>query len=144
MSNQSQHPVKSIIITFNGNKTYATQLTAYAGEVRVRSAEAKCNPDDPFVAYEGARIALARLYGVDPFPVDPEPKFEVGDLVRLNVTDTRRGMGEGSLCVVVDKAPNKMTPYVVRVLDDPENLNAPKYDVIVMPGEMSKIEEVKA
>lgn len=143
MINQSQHPVKSIIITFNGNKTYATQLTAYAGEVRTKVAEAKCNPDDLFNTYEGARIALARLFGIDPFPVDPEPQFEIGDIVRLTVDDKRRNMIEGALGKVVEKTPNKMTPHVVRVLDVEDWPSMKPFDVIAMPGEMRKVEEAK-
>jgi hypothetical protein len=92
-----------------------------------------------FTTYEGARIALARLFGVDPFPVDDEPQFNVGDIVRLNGEDRRRNMVEDALGEVVGRAPNKMTPYAVRILSD--GYARTPYDVVVMPGEMRLIEE---
>lgn len=66
--NESRTPCKSILITFHGNTTHATHLTGYDHDTRTKSACAKCHAGDEYSAYEGARIALARLYGVDPFP----------------------------------------------------------------------------
>lgn len=68
MSKKSLVPCKSVLITFHGDTTHATQLTGYDHATRTKSAWAKRNPDDDYNAYEGARIALARLFGVDPFP----------------------------------------------------------------------------
>lgn len=61
-------PCRSVLITFDGNTTHATTLTGYDHDTRTKSAYAKCHEGDEYSAYEGARIALARLYGVDPFP----------------------------------------------------------------------------
>ena len=74
--NKSAIPCRSILITFNGDTTHATHLTGYSGDVRTKSASAKCHADDAFNAYEGARIALARLYGVDPFPAPVKKELE--------------------------------------------------------------------
>ena len=74
--NKSAIPCRSILITFNGDTTHATHLTGYSGDVRTKSASAKCHADDAFNAYEGARIALARLYGVDPFPAPAKKELE--------------------------------------------------------------------
>lgn len=68
MSKRSRVPCKSVLITFHGDTTHATQLTGYDHDTRTKSAYAKRNPTDEYNAYEGARIALARLFGVDPFP----------------------------------------------------------------------------
>lgn len=76
MSKQSRIPCKSVLITFHGDTTHATLLTGYDHDTRTRSAWAKRNHDDPYDAYEGARVALARLFGKDPFPEAPmlQPK----------------------------------------------------------------------
>lgn len=93
-------PTRSIIIQLKGDVTYATMLSGYDGELVARHACARRNPKDEYNRYEGARIALARVLGVDPFPeteienvenkvvITPiKPKkdpyfFEVGDQVR--------------------------------------------------------------
>lgn len=68
MSKKSLTPCKSVLITFHGDTTHATQLTGYAHDTRAKSACSRRNPTDEYDAYEGARIALARLFGVNPFP----------------------------------------------------------------------------
>lgn len=70
---KSKTPCRSVLITFHGNTTHATKLTGYDHDTRTKSACAKCHKDDEYSAYEGARVALARLYGVDPFPAAAEP-----------------------------------------------------------------------
>ena len=81
MSKKSRVPCKSVLITFHGDTTHATQLTGYDHDTRTKSAYAKRNPEDDYDPYEGARVALARLYGRDPFPAETKPKaiksFEV-------------------------------------------------------------------
>ena len=84
---RSHTPCRSILITFNGDTTHATHLTGYTGDVRTRSARAKCHEDDAYNAYEGARIALARLYGVDPFPTPAPTIKEIKDFkIEVKVT----------------------------------------------------------
>ena len=139
---------KNILISFEGNVTRATLID---GDT-VSTATAKWNPADLYSSYEGARIALARLFGVEPFEVDDEPQFNPGDIVRLTVSDFKRGMVKESLGKVFWKSPNKMTPYVVRVLDEPRSMDTlcKKYgfapdskDVVAFAAEMRKIEEGK-
>ena len=146
------NPKKSILITFEGDTTRATLLTGYRGDTRVKTAFAKRNRADAYDAFEGARIALTRLFGRDPFPVDDEPKFSEGDIVRLKYTDPKRGFVKDALCKVFYKAPNKMTPYLAKVLDEPSNFdsaytrhanNGIGRDVVLFAGEMRKIEEGK-
>jgi hypothetical protein len=150
----SRTPTKSILITFEGNTTRATMLTGYTGDTRTKTAFAKCNPADEYNAFEGARIALARLFGLEPFfeEPNPEPQFEVGDIVRLNCSAENRGMVKDALGKVTYKAGNQMTPYLVKVLDEPSGRDSfiKRYshlsdckEVVVFPGEMRKVEEVK-
>lgn len=155
MKQESKTPAKSILITFEGNTTRATLLTGYHGDTRTKTTFAKYNPDDakhgmPYSEFEGVRIAVARLFGLEPFPVDDEPQFEVGDLVRINVDDYARSMHKAALGKVMRKAPNKMTPYAVKILDDDRaNLNPMMagllgfrpYETVVLPGEMTKVGE---
>lgn len=93
MKQKSRTPCKSILITFHGNTTHATLLTGYDHDTRTKSAWAKCNPDDEYDAYTGAKLALDRLFGKEApgNHLRPEPKktvapenecpFKVGDLV---------------------------------------------------------------
>ena len=74
MSRLSRTPCKSVLITFHGDTTHATLLTGYDHDTRTRSAWAKRNDGDNYDAYEGARVALARLFGRDPFPEVPAPE----------------------------------------------------------------------
>lgn len=151
----STEPKKSIHISFEGNTTRATLLTDYHGDTRTKTAFAKYNPDDakqglPYGEYEGARIAVCRLFGVEPFPKDDEPQFDVGDLVSLNFSSEERGLHKNAVGKVVYKAPNKMTPFGVKILDDPDGKlpcfakgYSPTPTKIVFAGEMSKLREAK-
>ena len=100
MSKKSLPPCKSVLITFHGDTTHATKLTGYDHDTRTKSACAKRNPADDYNAYEGARIALARLFGVNPFPemeneeAEPEKKplkFKTG--ARVRVVKARSNVG---------------------------------------------------
>lgn len=115
MSKRSRVPCKSVLITFHGDTTHATQLTGYDHDTRTKSACAKRNPTDEYSAYEGARIALARLFGVDPFPeqesvaapekpATPEKKpleYKVGARVRIVTPVANFGYTEGDVGTVV-------------------------------------------
>lgn len=115
MSKRSRVPCKSVLITFHGDTTHATQLTGYDHDTRTKSACAKRNPTDAYNAYEGARIALARLFGVNPFP-EPEKKeaapetpapekkpleYKVGARVRIVSPVASFGYAEGDVGTVV-------------------------------------------
>lgn len=115
MSKRSRVPCKSVLITFHGDTTHATQLTGYDHDTRTKSACAKRNPADEYNAYEGARIALARLFGVNPFPeqenvaapekpATPEKKpleYKVGARVRIVNAEDAVGYGNGHTGTVV-------------------------------------------
>ena len=113
MSKKSLVPCKSVLITFHGDTTHATQLTGYDHDTRTKSACAKRNPTDEYNAYEGARIALARLFGVNPFPEQekkeaapeapaPEKKLEykVGSRVRIVSATHANGYRNGDVGTV--------------------------------------------
>ena len=57
-----------ITITTDGRATLAMKATHRGEDIEVSTGMANCRPGDAYSEYEGARIALARLYGVDPFP----------------------------------------------------------------------------
>ena len=152
----STEPKKSIHISFEGNTTRATLLTDYHGDTRTKTAFAKYNPDDakagrPYSEYEGARIAICRLFGVEPFPKDPEPQFNVGDLVEVKINSAARGLDKNSVAKVEWKSPNKMTPYLVKVLDtphDPKNFSYIRpypepHNSVIFAGEMKLLREAK-
>lgn len=114
MSKRSRVPCKSVLITFHGDTTHATQLTGYDHDTRTKSACAKRNPADEYNAYEGARIALARLFGVNPFPEmenaaapeapAPEKKpleYKVGARVRIVNAEDAVDYGNGHTGTVV-------------------------------------------
>lgn len=109
MSKRSRVPCKSVLITFHGDTTHATQLTGYDHDTRTKSACAKRNPTDEYNAYEGARIALARLFGVNPFPEQenvaaPKKKpleYKVGARIRIVAPVANFGYTEGDVGTVV-------------------------------------------
>ena len=57
-----------ITITTDGRSTLAMKATRRGEDIEVSTGMANCRPGDVYSEYEGARIALARLYGLDPFP----------------------------------------------------------------------------
>lgn len=57
-----------ITITTDGRSTVAMKATHRGEDIEVSTGMTNCRPGDVYSEYEGARIALARLYGVDPFP----------------------------------------------------------------------------
>ena len=83
-------PTQVITITRSGNTVSANREDVYAsGEVNGCVALARCHPNDTFDFYEGARIALARAFGKDPFPKTEEeetsgktPQFRDGKWVK--------------------------------------------------------------
>ena len=78
---KKQIPVvtETITITRSGN-TVAAMMHTQEGESGTMNVQtATCNPKDKFSLYEGARIALARLFGQDPFPY-PDGGFKEGDI----------------------------------------------------------------
>lgn len=82
-------PVQTITITRSGNAVSANVTNWYEREVNGVTAVARCHPNDTFDFYEGARIALARAFGKDPFPKTEEeetpgktPQFSDGKWVK--------------------------------------------------------------
>lgn len=55
------------------------------------TATAACRPGDTYSEYEGARIALARLYGVDPFPKVENVGEEKGHWARVTRENCQKG-----------------------------------------------------
>ena len=90
MSEKKASSSATILIRLNGDETTATLIQVVFPTVRITRSIARRNPADAYRAYEGARIALARLYGQDPFPKQEEKpskkreRFKVGDLARVN------------------------------------------------------------
>lgn len=98
-------PTQAIMIEVSGNTVWAHVANAYGQHLKCVAGYAKCHPNDTFDFYEGARIALARAFGKNPFPKTDdaekpsgekaeektdviyhpkpmEPSFQVGDIVR--------------------------------------------------------------
>lgn len=61
-------PTQAIMIEVSGNTVWAHVANAYGQHLKCVAGYAKCHPNDTFDFYEGARIALARAFGKDPFP----------------------------------------------------------------------------
>lgn len=149
----STEPKKRIVVSFEGNTTRATLMTDYHGDTRTKTAFAKYNPDDakeglPYSEYEGARIAVCRLFGVEPFPKDPEPQFDEGDLVEVSINSPMRNLSKTSVAKVAWKSPNKMTPYLLKILDAPISnryvgQQPTPFDAIAFAGEMKLLKPAK-
>lgn len=68
-----------IVITTDGNETIAR---LYEGDKVIKSATAKCSPDDTFNFETGARMAFDRLFAEE--KKEEKPKFEVGKMYKYN------------------------------------------------------------
>lgn len=69
---ESMSPLTKIVVVTNGETTTAR---LYSGKELVKSAEAKCSPDDEFVFETGAAIALDRLLDREKKTEPEAPKF---------------------------------------------------------------------
>lgn len=111
---------QKIIITTDGETTLAR---LFEGKAIVKSAEAKCSPEDTFDFGFGARLAFERLMGrkgkVEPEPkLEPDkPKFKVGDEVKIVANSAGHGfkIGEVVKLVAGDASPFDFVAYY---LDD--------------------------
>lgn len=61
-------PTQAIMIEVSGNTVWAHVANAYGQRLECVAGSARCHPNDTFDFYEGARIALARAFGKNPFP----------------------------------------------------------------------------
>ena len=98
-----------IIIRLNGDETVASILDCEFGNGCNGQAVAKRNPKDEYDAYIGARVALDRLFGKDFFeehqedeaPKKAEPKFHLGDIVRITIPICTFGLYEKNDVAVI-------------------------------------------
>lgn len=122
MSKKKETKTATILIRLNGDETMAALLADGYRPDRVEIARARRNPDDTYDAYEGARIALARLYGKEPFPeAKPKPtkpqRFKVGDLARVKMPMNSFGLyDKGDLVKIMEVRPSG---YYVQVMGGP-------------------------
>lgn len=108
---------EKIIITTDGKTTTARR---YKGKELLGSAEAVCSASDPFDFTKGACVAFGRLTGyvhkpatIEEVEAKPEPKFKVGDVVRVKSnTQVDHGLAVGSLAVIYKVKPSTFYGYV--------------------------------
>ena len=67
-----------VTITTDGRTTLAMKASHRGEDIEVSTGLSHCRPGDVYSEYEGARIALARLYGLDPFPQEQDKPQEKG------------------------------------------------------------------
>lgn len=80
-----------VTITTDGRTTLAMKASHRGEDIEVSTGLSHCRPGDVYSEYEGARIALARLYGLDPFPkVENEPQ-EKGRWVKATRENCQKG-----------------------------------------------------
>ena len=80
-----------ITITTDGRSTLAMKATHRGEDIEVSTGMANCRPGDVYSEYEGARIALARLYGLDPFPKVENGSGEKGRWVKATRENCQKG-----------------------------------------------------
>ena len=87
MSKKKPIPLTGVVtITTDGRTTLAMKASHRGEDIEVSTGLSHCRPGDVYSEYEGARIALARLYGLDPFP-----KVEKGHWERATEENMKRG-----------------------------------------------------
>lgn len=83
------NPTQVITITRSGDTVFANVTDVYAREVNGMTGAARCHPNDTFDFYEGARIALARAFGKEPFQVENKTAdLETGRWVKAEIRKT--------------------------------------------------------
>ena len=96
----------TVTITTDGRTTLAMKASHRGEDIEVSTGLSHCRPGDVYSEYEGARIALARLYGLDPFPqMENEPQ-EKGHWEKA----TKENCKVGS-CVRVARAELSLNTY---------------------------------
>ena len=133
-----------ITITTDGRTTLAMKATHRGEDIEVSTGLSHCRPGDVYSEYEGARIALARLYGLDHFPQEAKPQeapipeapkpftpsFRVGDIVRLsegkNVFATKLKGKVGKVYEVWENPDLWITHYTI-VLNDGSGVPTRQY-----------------
>lgn len=88
-----------IQINRSGNKTIAYDPNTD------KKAIARCHPDDTYDEYLGAKIALDRLFGREPFPEPVEedkPEYYNGKVVLTNRVFKDIGFTKGKIYEIVD------------------------------------------
>lgn len=103
---------ETIVITNDGKTTTATLRN---GKTVLNKATSICCPTDEFSAYEGARIALARLFGEEAFSVPVKSDYTEMPTVetiseRLRVGDRVSYKGDTGTIIYDDKT---TCPYLV-------------------------------
>lgn len=115
----------TILIRLNGDETTATLIRDEFPTQTIRRTCARRNPADTYSAYEGARIALSRLYGKEPFPrskplpeLTEKVRFKVGDkaVVGKHTISPNGLYATGDRVAVTEVRP---TGYYVKVLNGP-------------------------
>lgn len=87
----------TVTITTDGRTTLAMKASHRGEDIEVSTGLSHCRPGDVYSEYEGARIALARLYGLDPFPQEEAKPQEKGHWEQA----TKENMKKGSRVRVV-------------------------------------------
>ena len=127
--NKKQYPIPAtIVIRLNGDETTAT-IMGDEFRTRITRTLAKRNPKDEYDAYIGARVALDRLFDKDffeeyqeddaPKKEDiPEPKFQVGDIVRVTCAKLACGRydtGDVAVVTEVNTHPVEFAQHTYRI-----------------------------
>ena len=80
-----------VTITTDGRTTLAMKASHRDEDIQVSTGTANCRPGDVYSEYEGARIALARLYGLDPFPKMENGSQEKGHWEKATEENMKKG-----------------------------------------------------
>ena len=81
----------TVTITTDGRTTLAMKASHRGEDIEVSTGLSHCRPGDVYSEYEGARIALARLYGLDPFPQEQDKPQEKGHWEKATKENCKEG-----------------------------------------------------
>lgn len=80
-----------VTITTDGRTTLAMKASHQGEDIEVSTGLSHCRPGDVYSEYAGARIALARLYGLDPFPKVENDSGEKGHWEKATKENCKKG-----------------------------------------------------
>ena len=105
---------QKIVITSDGKTTLAR---LYQNNSVVKTAKAKCSPDDEFDFEHGANLAYSRLMDLELVTAEEKPSFKNGDRVRITANTNGHHFEIGSVVTIISYKTNSVGDWKCRGID---------------------------
>lgn len=131
--NQKTECNQTVVITSDGKTTLAR---LYQNNSVVKTAKAKCSPDDEFDFEYGANLAYSRLMGLELITAEETASFKKGDRVRITANTNSHNFEIGSVVTIISDKVNSAGQWKCRGIDCNNRIDY----WFVKESDMSKVE----